>query len=75
MQSWWEEETRLLHAKLKTKDNIMSGMEENIFKMDAEAAKKEIEAEKFKQLRENMEAQVKELEQKIICLEISKYKK
>ena len=72
MQSWWEEERRQLQAKIKTKDNIMSGLEDNIFKMEAEATEKEIEAEKLKQLKEILEAQVKELEQKIICLEISK---
>ena len=54
----------------------MSGMEEQIFEMKAKAKKKEIETEKWNQLKETMEGQVlkiKEMEQKIIFLEISKY--
>ena len=42
LQRWWEEETRQLHAKLRTKDNIMSEMEDKIFEMEAKA--EEIEA-------------------------------
>ena len=54
----------------------MSAMEGHIFEMEAKAKEREIETEKWNQLKETMEGQVykiKEMEQKIIFLEISKY--
>ena len=66
MQRWWEEERSQFQARVKIKDNIMSAMEVNIIEMEA----------KWNQLKETMEGQVyqiKEMEQKIIFLEISKY--
>ena len=69
----WEVEIGELCDQIKSKDNIMSGLELEIIKWEDTAKEEKEKTENLKRKNEGQMNQIKDLEKKIEDLKISKY--